>query len=136
MPAMQDTAVHLSDRHFQTIAELIEDQVGIKLPPGKRLMLEGRLRKRVRALNFADLTSIATTCSRPTHFDAELTHLIDAVTTNKTDFFREPEHFAFLRGGRCRRCSSRTAAERDAEVWSAACSTGAEAYTLAMVLDD
>ena len=49
MPAMQDTAVHLSDRHFRTIAELIEGQVGIKLPQGKRLMLEGRLHKRVRA---------------------------------------------------------------------------------------
>ncbi|MFX7784679.1 hypothetical protein ABTJ92_20880, partial [Acinetobacter baumannii] len=47
IPADQDTAVHLSDRHFRTIAELIEGQVGIKLPPGKRLMLEGRLHKRV-----------------------------------------------------------------------------------------
>ena len=97
MPALQDTAVHLSDRHFRTIAELIEGQVGIKLPPGKRLMLEGRLQKRVRALNFSDLNEYVDNLFEADHFDAELTHLIDVVTTNKTDFFREPQHFTFMR---------------------------------------
>ena len=97
MPAVQDMAVHLSDRHFRTIAELIEGQVGIKLPQGKRLMLEGRLHKRVRALNFSDLNEYVDNLFGAEHFDTELTHLIDVVTTNKTDFFREPQHFTFMR---------------------------------------
>ena len=55
IPTVPDVLVHLSDRHFRLISEFIEAQVGIKLPAGKRLMLEGRLQKRVRALNYSDL---------------------------------------------------------------------------------
>ena len=133
--AMPDNAIHLSDRHFRTIARLIEGQVGIKLPAGKRLMLEGRLHKRVRALNYAGLNEYVETLFEAGDLDDELTHLIDVVTTNKTDFFREPSHFDFMRTtavpellkGRGR---------SELKIWSAACSTGMEAYTIAMVLDD
>ena len=68
----------------------------------------------------------------------EAVHLIDAVTTNKTDFFREPEHFRIL----VQKVLPTLLADRHAggqaqvKLWSAACSTGAEAYTLAMVLAD
>ena len=133
--AVPDTAVHLSDRHFRSIAKLIESQVGIKLPAGKRLMLEGRLHKRVRALNYSDLNEYVETLFDDGQLDSELTHLIDVVTTNKTDFFREPSHFDFMREvavpelikGRGR---------AGLKVWSSASSTGMEAYTVAMVLDD
>jgi len=74
MPAVQEAVVHLSDRHFRSIAELIEGQVGIKLPQGKRLMLEGRLHKRVRALNFSDLNEYVDNLFEADHFDTELTH--------------------------------------------------------------
>jgi chemotaxis protein methyltransferase CheR len=133
--ALYEASAHLSDRHFRTIAQLIEGQVGIKLPPGKRLMLEGRLQKRVRALNYSGVNEYVETILDEGQLDTEITHLIDAVTTNKTDFFREPSHFDFIRQtalpeflkGRRR---------ADLKVWSAACSTGMEAYTAAMVLDD
>jgi chemotaxis protein methyltransferase CheR len=136
MPAT-NSAVHLSERHFRTIAQLIEGQVGIKLPSGKRLMLEGRLHKRVRALNYSGLNEYVEQLFEAGQLDDELTHLIDVVTTNKTDFFREPQHFTFMRevavpellkprGGRA----------RNLKIWSAACSTGMEAYTAAIVLDD
>src|SRR5215472_8863065 len=95
--AMLGAGVHLSDRHFRTIAELIEGQVGIKLPPGKRLMLEGRLHKRVRALQYSDLNEYVESLFEADLLESELTHLIDVVTTNKTDFFREPQHFSFMR---------------------------------------
>lgn len=137
MPAMQDTAVHLSERHFRTIAELIESQVGIKLPQGKRLMLEGRLHKRVRALNFSDLNEYVENLFEADHFETELTHLIDVVTTNKTDFFREPQHFVFMRDvavpGLLKAHGRKNA---NLKIWSSASSTGMEAYTTAMVLDD
>jgi len=133
--ALYEASAHLSDRHFRTIAQLIEGQVGIKLPAGKRLMLEGRLQKRVRALNYSGVNEYVETILDEGQLDTEMTHLIDAVTTNKTDFFREPSHFDFIRQtalpellkGRRR---------ADLKVWSAACSTGMEAYTAAMVLDD
>jgi chemotaxis protein methyltransferase CheR len=129
---------HLSDRHFRSIAELIEGQVGIKLPAGKRLMLEGRLHKRVRALNYSDLNAYVEDLFDGGRLGTELVHLIDCVTTNKTDFFREPSHFAFMKtvavpellGPRGRRGSA------GLKIWSAACSTGMEAYTIAIVLDD
>jgi chemotaxis protein methyltransferase CheR len=137
IPADQDTAVHLSDRHFRTIAELIEGQVGIKLPPGKRLMLEGRLHKRVRALNFADLNDYVDNLFEEHLFETELTHLIDVVTTNKTDFFREPQHFTFMREVAIPSLlKSHGRRNANLKVWSSASSTGMEAYTIAMVLDD
>src|SRR3954453_2158164 len=97
MPAMQDTAVHLSDRHFRTIAELIEGQVGIKLPQGKRLMLEGRLHKRARALSFSTLNEYVDNLFEANPSAPELTPLIDVGTTNKTGSFREPQPFTFMR---------------------------------------
>jgi chemotaxis protein methyltransferase CheR len=132
---LYEPAAHLSDRHFRNIAQLIEGQVGIKLPAGKRLMLEGRLQKRVRALNYSGVNEYVQNILDDGNLDSEMTHLIDAVTTNKTDFFREPSHFDFIRQ---KVLPDLVQARRraDLKIWSAACSTGMEAYTAAMVLDD
>lgn len=134
---MLGAGVHLSDHQFRTIAELIEGQVGIKLPAGKRLMLEGRLHKRVRALNYSGLHEYVEHLFDNGLPDNELTHLIDVVTTNKTDFFREPAHFTFLKEVAVPALlKPRGRGSRGLKIWSAACSTGMEAYTTAMVLDD
>jgi chemotaxis protein methyltransferase CheR len=128
---------HLSDHHFKAIADVIEARVGIKMPPAKQTMVEGRLRKRVRALNLADINEYAQILFDRGHLEAELPYLIDCVTTNKTDFFREPSHFDFLKESAVpallKRHATRTA---NLKIWSAACSTGAEAYTMAMVLQE
>jgi chemotaxis protein methyltransferase CheR len=132
---MADNVQRLSDRHFRAIAKLVEGQVGIKLPAGKRLMLEGRLHKRVRALNCSDLNEYVENLFGVDQFEHELTHLIDVVTTNKTDFFREPSHFTFMKEvavPQLLKPHGRTSLK----VWSAASSAGMEAYTTAMVLDD
>ncbi|WP_316232979.1 CheR family methyltransferase [Bradyrhizobium sp. SZCCHNPS2010] len=128
-------ATQLSDRHFRSIAQLIETEVGIKLPAAKRLMLEGRLHKRVRALNFSGISEYVETLFEPGQLEVELTHLIDVVTTNKTDFFREPSHFEFMRDVAVAELL-KARGRKDLKVWSAACSMGMEAYTAAMVLDD
>lgn len=129
---------HLRPVDFQRIATLISSRVGIKLPPTKRLMVEGRLRKRVRAQGFASFDAY---CEHLFHADGladELPHLINAVTTNKTDFFREPEHFEFLAQVMVPALLETRRSERQPllKLWSAASSTGAEAYTIAMVLAD
>jgi len=135
MPESVLSALHLSDRHFKTISRLIEGQVGIKLPAGKRLMLEGRLHKRVRALNYAGVNEYVENLFEDGQFDSEIPHLIDVVTTNKTDFFREPSHFAFMREVAVPELL-KLRSRADLKIWSSACSTGMEAYTTAMVLDD
>jgi chemotaxis protein methyltransferase CheR len=124
----------LSDRQFDAIARFVEGEVGIKLPPTKRLMVEGRLRKRVRALGLPTFDAYAR------HVFAgggaeEIVHLVDSVTTNKTDFFREPAHFDFLCGTAVPMLLGRQP-DRTLKIWSAASSTGAEAFTIAMRLQD
>lgn len=137
LSAIAEGMVHLSDRHFRTIADLIEGQVGIKLPPGKRLMLEGRLHKRVRALNYSGFDEYVEDLFERGRLDTEFAHLIDVVTTNKTDFFREPSHFDFMKQVAVPELLSlRGRGSRPLKIWSAACSTGMEAYTAAMVLDE
>jgi chemotaxis protein methyltransferase CheR len=134
---ISETVSQLSDRHFRTIAELVDQQVGIKLPAAKRLMLEGRLLKRVRALNYSDVNEYVEHLFDAAHFDTELIHLIDCVTTNKTDFFRAPSHFSYMKGVAVPEILRRRGrGARPLKIWSAACSTGMEAYTIAMVLDD
>jgi chemotaxis protein methyltransferase CheR len=131
---MQD---QLHEKHFTRLAQLVEDHTGIKLPPGKRTMVEGRLRKRVRALGLSGLRDYGDAIFTHGKIDEEFPYLVDCVTTNKTDFFREPDHFNFL-------CdvivptllAERRSADARLKFWSAASSTGAEAYTIAMVVAD
>ena len=136
--SIDDSEDHMSALDYTRISTLIGDEVGIKLPPAKRLMVEGRLRKRVRSLG---LDSFAAYCAYLFKHDglaAERPFLIDAVTTNKTDFFREAEHFECLEQRLVPDLLALRKGERQPllKVWSAASSTGAEAYTLAMVLAD
>jgi chemotaxis protein methyltransferase CheR len=123
----------LSAKNFNRLAEFIHGYSGIKMPSNKRTMLEGRLRRRMRANGMDRVNDYCRFLFDEGGLEAETVHLIDAVTTNKTEFFREPVHFshmetlvlpALVKAGR-----------RQIKVWSAACSTGAEPYTLAMVLD-
>ncbi|WP_291390463.1 CheR family methyltransferase [Devosia sp.] len=133
----EETEDHLAALDFARIARLIEGEAGIRLPPGKRLMVEGRLRKRMRALGHPDFASYTDLLFNKAGLERELVHIINAVTTNKTDFFRESEHFDYLVEHMVPSLLARRA-ERNPllKVWSAASSTGAEAYTLAMVLND
>jgi len=126
----------LRQSDFRRLAAFIQDYSGIKMPPSKITMLEGRLRHRVRDTGAANLADYCRMLFEHDGLRAEAVHLIDAVTTNKTDFFREPEHFRIL----VQKALPTVLADRHAgaqaqvKLWSAACSTGAEAYTLAMVL--
>jgi chemotaxis protein methyltransferase CheR len=123
---------------FRRLAAFIQEYSGIKMPPSKITMLEGRLRHRVRDTGAASLADYCRTLFDGGALQQEAVHLIDAVTTNKTDFFREPEHFRIL----VRQVLPTLLTDRHANArtllkfWSAACSTGAEPYTLAMVLAD
>jgi chemotaxis protein methyltransferase CheR len=127
----------LNEQHFAELSRLIEDHTGIRLPSVKRTMVEGRLRKRVRALGLKDLSEYGAAIFDHGRLAEEFAHVVDCVTTNKTDFFREPQHFDFLRD---RALPSLMKLRRPSgaplKFWSAASSIGAEAYTIAFVLAD
>ncbi len=125
----------LNERHFRRLSEFIENEVGIKMPATKRVMLEGRLRKRLRALGMSSFDEyVEHVFSRD---DGEIVHMIDVVTTNKTDFFREPDHFRYLQEQLIpRHLPEGWGLNEPFKVWSAASSTGEEAYTLAIVLNE
>jgi chemotaxis protein methyltransferase CheR len=126
----------LGPRDFARLARFIEEYCGIKMPASKKTMLEGRLRRRVRATGQPDLKQYCAFLFDKDGMEGEIIHLIDAVTTNKTEFFREPDHFRFLAERAVPRLAamSKGGSQRPLKVWSAASSTGAEPYTIAMVL--
>ena len=123
----------LSTRNFTRLAEFIHGYSGIKMPANKRTMLEGRLRRRMRANRMDSVNEYCRYLFEEDGLEAETIHLIDAVTTNKTEFFREPVHFTFMEKTVLPHLAK---SRRHINVWSAAASTGAEPYTLAMVLDE
>ena len=133
---MSEREDHLSSRDFSRLCNLVYDVAGIRLTAEKKTMLEMRIRRRLRAL---DCHSYALYCERLFRLDPsddEMVHFIDVVTTNKTDFFREPGHFDFLRDTCLGEWSARLGLSRPMLLWSAACSSGEEPYTLAMVLSE
>jgi chemotaxis protein methyltransferase CheR len=133
-----DQALRISPRTFGQLAQYITRELGIKMPESKVSLIQSRLLRRVRHLG---LQSIDEYCERLLSSDeaeAERVHFINAITTNKTDFFREPQHFKYLVQAALPQLerSARAGADRRFAVWSAACSSGEEPYTLAMVLSE
>jgi chemotaxis protein methyltransferase CheR len=134
-PQAVDGIDRLRPHDFKRLAEFIEGYSGIKMPPSKITMVEGRLRRRVRDTGADNLSEYCRRLFEGGDLATEAVHLIDAVTTNKTEFFREPEHFRYLLDTALPTLrTERPAGQTALKLWSAACSTGAEPYTLAMVL--
>jgi chemotaxis protein methyltransferase CheR len=137
-PQRQSTASTLGDslssRNFDILSRYIYDYSGIKMPIGKKTMLEGRLRRRLRFVGIDGLNQYCDYLFNDGGIESEAIHLIDVVTTNKTDFFREPTHFDHLTSKALPDLVAK--GHRRLRVWSSACSIGAEPYTLAMVIED
>lgn len=133
----QKTSPVLSERDFRRIGDFIGEKVGIQLPESKRTLVEGRIRKRLRKLNFSDFKPYLDYALASREGEPERLHLIDAITTNKTNFFRESEHFRFLIDKALPTLANQIGLNRSPlNVWSAGCSSGEEAYTLAIVLSE
>jgi chemotaxis protein methyltransferase CheR len=117
----------ITDIEFKKLRGLLYDISGISLSDAKKVLLTGRLSKRLIALGLETYTQYFKYVTEAAHAD-ELHYMVDLLTTNETYFFRESQHFDFLREIIPARRSE------DYRVWSAAASIGAEAYTIAMVL--
>ncbi len=134
--SMQTSLNCLSNDEFVRLSKFIHSKCGIKIPMAKKIMLESRLQRRVRILGLESLSEYCKYLFGPNGIKNELVHMIDVVTTNKTDFFREPEHFDYLVQSALPELIARhdVGIKENLMVWSAGCSTGQEPYTLAMVL--
>ena len=129
--------MNLQPRDFTRLSGFIYGELGIQMPPSKTTMLEGRLAKRLRALKLDSYGAYCDYLFSDQGLAEEMVHLTNAVTTNKTDFFREPNHFTYLTQTVIPELLKIGTAERGKmKIWSAGCSSGEEPYTLAMVLSE
>ncbi len=128
--ALDATLPTLSGSAFSRIATLTRELCGISLRAGKEKLVQSRLARRLRATGrttFEDYLELVG------HDSNELGRMIDVLTTNKTNFFREPAHFDLLRDELLPVWAKRREPIR---IWSAACSTGEEPHTIAMTILD
>ena len=121
----------LTDPEFEQFARFILHAAGITLSRGKKALVAGRLAKRIQERQLASYGAYFRLLARGAAPD-EVQTAIDLLTTNETYFFREPAHFDLLR----RLALEARARAQPFRVWSAACSSGEEAYSIAMVLAD
>ena len=128
----------LSDRDFTRLSRLIYEQSGIKMPSGKKQMIEARLGKRLKSLEIHSFGAYCDYLFSREGLAQELIGMIDLITTNKTDFFRESTHFDYLLQIVLPEWvdDQNSISGRKFRVWSAGCSTGEEPYTLAMILNE
>jgi chemotaxis protein methyltransferase CheR len=141
----------MSDKTFLRFSQYVHVELGIKMPKVKKAMLQARLQKRLRKLGMTSFDEYYDYVFSPRGTESELAHMIDVITTNKTDFFREPKHFDYLiQTVLPRLIKWKTIKIRKQEpsshsdmgpcphigLWSAGCSSGEEPYTLAMMISD
>jgi chemotaxis protein methyltransferase CheR len=122
----------LNLRDFLQISQIVYEHCGIRLSSGKEQLVRSRLIKRLRALgvkSFDDYLKHVKADQTTQEFDA----MIDCLTTNKTSFFRENHHFDYLRNKILPSLKRRGNGLR---IWSAGCSSGEEAYSIAMLLNE
>ncbi len=136
MPPDTLLSLELTERQFTEISEFVKSVCGIDLGDGKKQLVKARLTKRLRKLN---LGSFAKYIDYVKNDDdrTELTHMIDAISTNMTSFFRENDHFAHLARvilPMVLQNADRTG--RRLRVWSAGCSSGEEAYSIAITVNE
>jgi len=125
--------ITLSDKEFLRLSNFIQSNYGIKMPPAKKSILQGRLHKRLRKLQIADFKTYVDYVFSEEGKE-EIIHMMDVVSTNKTDFYREPVHFETLKETILPDIYNEN--KKNIKVWSAGCSSGEEPYTIAIVLNE
>lgn len=126
----------ITDREFRRFRALVSQQTGIALSESKRQLVSSRLGKRLRHYGYTTFSEYYEHLMERDPDGHELLRMINAITTNKTDFFREGHHFAFLRAEILTRLASQDAAgaPRRLRIWSAGCSSGEEPYSVALTV--
>ncbi len=126
----------MTDHEFRRLSKFITEYAGIKLPDVKKVMLQSRLQKRLRHLEMTSYKEYVDYVFSETGLQNEIIHMLDVVSTNKTDFFREPIHFEFMEKTVLPEYVEKFPVSRPLKVWSAGCSSGEEVYTIAMTINE
>lgn len=124
----------MDNESFGRLSAYVTRTYGIKLPVSKKTMLESRLNKKVKTLGLSSYTEFLDFIFSEQGRKRELLNVIDLITTNKTDFFREAAHFHFL--SKTYLPAYSTDLRSNLNIWSAGCSTGEEPYTLLMIMEE
>lgn len=128
----RDREFYFTAMDFEEVRSLLYQHAGISLNDGKADLVYGRLSRRLRVTGYSDFAAYLEFITSPSG-GPELTYFINALTTNLTGFFREPHHFDYLRNTLLPESMRWHAQDRRIRYWSAGCSTGEEAYSMAMV---
>jgi len=121
-----------SNEDFEALRRLVKQITGINLSDQKRELVYGRLARRLRVLQLQTFAQYRELLAEDG--GREIVQFCNAITTNLTSFFREPHHFDYLREQVLVPLSNNSAATRRLRIWSAGCSTGEEAYSIAMTI--
>lgn len=126
----------ITEKEFNLFRDIIYRLTGIQMTEKKRNLVVARLSKRLRALNLHSFSQYYDYLNTSTSAADELSNLINRITTNKTDFFREKHHFDFLANEILPSyiSAAQKGRERRLRIWSSGCSSGEEPYTLAMTV--
>jgi chemotaxis protein methyltransferase CheR len=132
------SALCMSEREFSRLSSFIQKHYGIHVSIAKKYLLENRLRGRLRSLGLQSFTKYHEFLLSPQGEQNELPLMVNAITTNKTDFFREPHQFDYLTKHAVPEMMRQRGADAEKifRIWSVACSSGEEPYTLAIVLSE
>jgi chemotaxis protein methyltransferase CheR len=132
MDTLRDARLSISDDEFDKLRKFIHVHTGISLADHKRALVCARLAKRLRHHQLASYADYYDLLTRHDLDEQELVELINAITTNKTDFFREAHHFQFLTDTVFP--AMRAANRKRIRLWSAGTASGEEAYTLGITV--
>ncbi|HOK03085.1 MAG TPA: protein-glutamate O-methyltransferase [Spirochaetota bacterium] len=122
----------LSDSDFNKLREIVYKEAGIKLSDVKKVLVQSRLLKRLRELKIVSFSDYYDYLIA--NYETEKINFINLITTNKTDFFREKDHFEFMKDVILPDIERKNLSEL--RIWSAGCSSGEEPYTIAMVIKE
>jgi len=133
-----ETEYRISDTEFELLRSLVKELTGINLSDHKKMLVVSRLSKRLRTLGLTSFAGYYRYITEGSKGRDEIDHLINRMTTNKTDFYRESHHFDFMQKTALPQIyeEGRRQGKLKVRVWSAGCSSGEEPYTIAITLKE
>lgn len=131
--AEKEREFEFTDKDFRFLVKLVHERTGIVLGDHKRDMVYGRLARRLRKINIMRFDDYCALLNGSEGVD-EMSHLVNAITTNLTSFFREQHHFEHLEQEVIKPIVEQKGFDKRLRIWSAGCSSGAEPYSIAMTI--
>ena len=128
--------IEISDKLFLQLGKMITERYGIKMPPEKKIMFQSRLQRRLRELDIHSFDEYASKLLNDQTGSSEFSLLADYISTNKTEFFRERDHFEFITNQILPDLLDKSQHLSHLNIWSAGCSSGQEAYSIGITLEE